>query len=170
MSKLKVVGMIPLTVMNDIDGSIRSEDGENAGIIEASDVSGTVRDLVKQEPEALTHTFAGRPDGQFTLAPLNEGREPAGLVMVKLFSGTELKTPRGSLRSLRVSSPVLKTVAVTFKFSNPSTSTFGIEVLTLKLGAAPTVTAETTRATRTARREGDILMWVVKAEEATLKR
>jgi len=89
--------------------------------------------------------------------------------MVKEFSGKELKTPRGSLRSLRVSSPVLVTVVVTFKFSNPSTSTLGVEVLRVRPGAAETAIAEATRAAREARREEEnILVKAVKAiDEAT---
>ena len=68
--------------------------------------------------------------------------------MVKEFSGKGLKTPRGSLRSLRVWSPVLVTVVVTFKFFNPSTLVLGVEVLRVKPGAAETATAEAMRATR----------------------
>ena len=105
---------------------------------------------------------------QFTLAPLNSGREPAPSVMLKEFSGKEFKTPRGSLRSLRVSSPVLMTVVVTFKFSNPSTLTLEVEVLTVKPGAAETATAEATRATREAwREEENIVMKAVKAVDET---
>ena len=44
-------------------------------------------------------------------------------------------------------------VVVTFRFSNPSTSALGIEVLRVKPGAAATATPEATRATREARRE-----------------
>ena len=73
--------------------------------------------------------------------------------MVKEFSGKESKTPRGSLRSLRVSSPVLVIVVVTFRFSNPSTSTLGVEILRDKPGVAETATAEATRATSEARME-----------------
>ena len=95
-------------------------------------------------------------------------------VMVKEFSGKELKTPRGSLRSLRVSLPVLTTVVVTLRFSNPSTSILGAEDLTVKLGtvetagAAETVTAEETRAARKVRGEGEnIVVKVVKGIEET---
>ena len=50
-------------------------------------------------------------------------------------------------------------VVVTFNFSKPSTSTFGMEVLTVKLGVAKAATAEATRATRAAWIEGeDIVM------------
>ena len=41
----KVADMIPLTVMNDVRGSARSGNGENAGITEASGVRGVVLDL-----------------------------------------------------------------------------------------------------------------------------
>jgi len=83
--------------------------------------------------------------------------------MLKEFSEKEFKTPRGSLRSLRVSSPVLMTVVVTFKFSNPSTLRLEVGVLMTNPGAADTATAEATRATREARREEEnIVMNVVK--------
>jgi len=76
-----------------------------------------------------------------------------GSVMLKVFSGKESKTPRGSLRSLRVSSPVLVMVVVTLKFSNPYTSGLEVEVQTVKPGVAETATAEATRAMREERRE-----------------
>ena len=76
---------------------------------------------------------------------MNDGREPVGLVMLKVFSGKEVKSPRGSLRSFRVSSPVLAMVVVTFKFSNPSTSTSGVQVQTVKPGVAETAMAEAVR-------------------------
>jgi len=41
----KMIGMIALTIMGDIDGSARSENGENAGIVKAGGVRGTVFDL-----------------------------------------------------------------------------------------------------------------------------
>jgi hypothetical protein len=34
----KTIGAIPLTIMSNVDGSARSENGENARIIEASGV------------------------------------------------------------------------------------------------------------------------------------
>ena len=74
--------------------------------------------------------------------------------MLKVFAGDGPKTPRGSLKSLRTSPPVLTTVVVTFKFSSPSTSMLGVEVLTLKLGAAETAT---TQAARTAIGEENIM-------------
>ena len=79
---------------------------------------------------------------------MNDGREPVGSVMLKVFSGKEFKGPRGSLRSLRVSSPVLAMVAVTFKFSNPWVSALRVEVQTVKPGAAETAIAEATRVMR----------------------
>ena len=57
------------------------------------------------------------------------------------------KTPWGSLRGLRVSSPVLIIAVVTFRLSNPSIFGLGVEVLTTRLGAAETATAEAARAT-----------------------
>ena len=98
-----------------------------------------------------------------------------GSVMVKEFSGKEFKAPRGSLRSLRVSAPVLTIVVVTFRFPNPSTLTLGVDVLMVTLGApetagaAETVTAEATRATREARRE-EVNIVVKSVEEATTMR
>ena len=74
-------------------------------------------------------------------------------MILNVSSGKVFKTPRGSLRSLRVWSPVLVTVVVTFKFSNPSTLALEVEVLTVNPGPAETATAEATRATREARRE-----------------
>ena len=74
--------------------------------------------------------------------------------MLKVFSGNELKTPRGSLSSLRVSSPVLRTVVVTLRFSNPLISTFGVEALTVKPGVAETAAVKATRTMRGVRREG----------------
>ena len=73
--------------------------------------------------------------------------------MLKVSSGNELKAPRGSLRSFRVSSPVLVMVVVTFKFSNPSTRTLGTEVLMVRPGVAETATTEAMRAMKEARRE-----------------
>ena len=92
------------------------------------------------------------------MAPWNDGREPAGLAMLKVFSGKVLKTPRGSLRSLRVPSPVLVTVVVTFRFSNPLTLTSGVEVLRVRLGVAETEAAEAMRATREAHREEESIV------------
>ena len=43
--KLKVINAILLTVMNDIDGSTRSENGEATGIVEAGSVFGDILDL-----------------------------------------------------------------------------------------------------------------------------
>ena len=46
--------MIPLTVMGDIDGSARSENGENAGIIEASGVFRAELDLEAETNDVST--------------------------------------------------------------------------------------------------------------------
>jgi len=79
-----VIRIIPEIVTEsravDIDGSTRGRDGENAGIIEARGVCGTIPD------------------------------------------------PKG------VSSPVLVTAVVTFRFSNPSTPTLEVEMLRDKPG------------------------------------
>jgi len=64
---------------------------------------------------------------------------------------------------------VLVMVVVTFKFSSPSTLTLGVEVLTDKLGAAETTTAEATRVVREAQREKEnIVVRVAKAVEKAL--
>jgi len=105
-------------------------------------------------------------DGRFTLAPWNDGREPTGLAMLKVFSGKVFKTPRGSLRSFRVTSPVLVTVVVTFRFSNPLTLTSDVEVLRVRLREAETEAAEAMRAMREARREEEnIVVEAVKGVE-----
>jgi len=89
--------------------------------------------------------------------------------MMKVFSGKEFKGPRGSLSSLRVSSPVLMTVVVTFMFFDPPALSLGAEVLTVTLGlpemagAVETMTAYATSAMREARREEEnIVAKVVK--------
>ena len=41
----RVIGMIRLTIVSDVDGTARIENGENAGVGEASGVGGTVLDL-----------------------------------------------------------------------------------------------------------------------------
>ena len=68
--------------------------------------------------------------------------------MVNEFSGNGFNTPRGSLRSLRIPSPVLAMVAVTLKFSNPLISTFEVDVPTVKLGTAATAATYMMRKTR----------------------
>ena len=83
--------------------------------------------------------------------------------MVKEFSGKEFKTPRGSLRSLRVSSPMLVMVVVTFRFSNPTTSALGVEILRDKPGAAETATAEATREISKAEEENIVVKTIREA-------
>ena len=85
--------------------------------------------------------------------------------MVKVFSGNGFKVPRGSLRSLRVSSPVLVMVMVTFKFSNPSTSTLEVEALRVRPGVAETTTAEATKAKRETKREEENILKAVEVVE-----
>ena len=54
----------------------------------------------------------------FTLAPVKVALVPvASLVILKVSAGNLDRGLRGSLRSLRVSSPVLVRVAVTLRFS-----------------------------------------------------
>ena len=81
--------------------------------------------------------------------------------MVNELSGNGFNTPRGSLRSpTRVPSPALAMVAVTLKFSNPSTLTLEVGVLTVNLGtvemagAAETAVTQAMRTARGARRGG----------------
>ena len=49
--------MIPLTVMSDIDRSARSENGEKAGIIDASGVCGAKLDLKAGTESISTHFY-----------------------------------------------------------------------------------------------------------------
>ena len=58
-SELKVIGMVPLTVMSDIDRGARGENGEDSGIIEANSICGVVLDL----EAALARMFTGQPGG-----------------------------------------------------------------------------------------------------------
>ena len=102
-------------------------------------------------------------DRQFTFASVNDGREPEASVTVNEFSGRESKIPRGSLRSLRISSSVLMIVVVISRFSNPSTLALGVEILRVRLGVV-----ETARATREAQnREKSIATKLVKAGGST---
>ena len=150
--KSKLVSMIRLTIVGDVNGSARIENGENIWVVKASGKRGAVLDLGAGQKVSVL-VFGRKPGEWPTLAPLNNGPEPAGSVIVKVFSGKVFKTPRGSLRSLRDSSPVLVTVVMTFRFSSPLTSTLGVEVLRLRLGTAETETAEAVRTTREAQRE-----------------
>lgn len=63
--------------------------------------------------------FAAATSGTyFTLAPVKVGFAPvASLVILKVSAGSFDRGLRGSLRSLRVSSPVFVRVAVTLRFS-----------------------------------------------------
>jgi len=45
MPESEAIEMIPLTIMSDIDGIARSQNGENAGVIKASGILGVVLDL-----------------------------------------------------------------------------------------------------------------------------
>ena len=101
-----------------------------------------------------TVDLAARLGEYFTLTPVKLGLAPLSVVMLKVLAGRVLRTVRGSLRSLRVSSPVLVTVATTFKFSTPSTAA-GPVTLRDRPGAAETeaAVAMATRAMRVARRE-----------------
>ena len=69
---------------------------------------------------------------------------------------------------------MLTIVVVTFKFSDPSTSVLGVEVLMVMLGppgtagAAEVVAAETTRAMREARRKEESIVKIVMTVEETI--
>jgi len=47
------LSMTPLTIMSDVNGSTRRENGENTGVVKASGVSGTVVDL-EAETEGMS--------------------------------------------------------------------------------------------------------------------
>ncbi len=96
--------------------------------------------------------FAAWPGEYLSLTPAKPGRAPPSVVIAKVSAGRGLRTPLGSLRSLRVSSPVFVTVVVTFQFSTPATAP-GPVTLRERPGTAETADAVATRATRAARRE-----------------
>jgi len=150
--------------MSDIDRNARSENSEGAGIIKACGVCGTVLDL-KAETENVSTHVREETRRVIYLGAVKDGREPTALVRWKLFSGKGSKAPRGSSRSLRVSSPVLVIVVMTFNFSKPSTLTLGVDDLMVKLGVAKAATAEATRAAWM--EGGNIVMQAVDAAEKT---
>jgi len=47
------LSMTTLTIMSDVDGSTRSDNGENTGVVKASGISGTVVDL-EAETEGMS--------------------------------------------------------------------------------------------------------------------
>ena len=63
-----MIDVIPLIVMSDVGRSARSENGENARIIEASGVRGTVLDL-----EAGTETISAHVYRAMISAPMRGG-------------------------------------------------------------------------------------------------
>ena len=63
---------IPLTIMNDVDGIARSQNGENSGIIKASGVFGAVLGL-RAGTENISLQACQVRDVWFTLAPLKDG-------------------------------------------------------------------------------------------------
>ena len=82
--------------------------------------------------------------------------------MVKVSPEKGFRTPLGSLRSLRVSPPVLTIVAVTLRFPSPSKLASDVETLTFKPGAvdipgaAEPAAAQATRVMKGVRREENI--------------
>ena len=93
-----------------------------------------------------------------SLTPAKLGLEPSAAVMVNVSAGIVFKTLLGSLRSLRVSSPVLVSVVTTFKFSTPFT-TFGPVTWRESPGAAKTADAVAARTKRAARRDVQNMVW-----------
>lgn len=57
-----------------------------------------------------------------SLIPVKAGLAPEASVIEKVSVGRVERGPRGSLRIFKISSPVLVTVATTFKLSTPSTA------------------------------------------------
>ena len=62
---------LALTIVNNLDGLARGQNGENPGITEASGVFGVVLNL-QEGTETLTHRFVRYRDARFTLAPLKD--------------------------------------------------------------------------------------------------
>lgn len=85
------------------------------------------------------------------MAPTKAGVAPVASVTANEFVGKVFKIPRGSLRSLSDSSPVLVRVVTIFKFCTPSTVD-GLETFRERLGSAATKTAEATSAIKVERR------------------
>ena len=53
-----MIDVIPLTIMGDIDGSARSENGGNAGIVETGGVRGAELGLCRRGTESMSiHTY-----------------------------------------------------------------------------------------------------------------
>jgi len=57
MAKSNVIDMTPLTIMSNIDGSTRSENGENAGVVKASGICGAVVDLGAETESMSTGVY-----------------------------------------------------------------------------------------------------------------
>ena len=93
--------------------------------------------------------FAASMREYLTLTPVKSGLEPSSVVMSKVLVGRTCSAPRGSLRSLRVSSPMLVRVVTTFKFSTPSTAV-GPVTLRERAGVAETTVAVAVRAIKAA--------------------
>ena len=93
--------------------------------------------------------FAASMREYLTLTPVKSGLEPSSVVMSKVLVGRTCSAPRGSLRSLRVSSPMLVRVVTTFKFSTPSTAV-GPVTLRERAGTAETTVAVAVRAIKAA--------------------
>ena len=94
--------------------------------------------------------FAALSSEYLTLTPVKSGLAPSPVVMANVLAGRVCRAPRGSLRSLRVSSPVLVSVATTLKFSTPSTASAPV-TLRERPGAAATMDAVAVRTRRAAR-------------------
>lgn len=63
-----MIDAIPLPIVSDIDGSARNESGENAGIIKASSVRGTMLDLEAESESVETAVVTFKFSNPLTLA------------------------------------------------------------------------------------------------------
>ena len=96
--------------------------------------------------------FAALLGEYLTFTPVKAGLAPPSVVIAKELVAKVCKALRGSLRSLRVSSPVLTRVVITLKFSTSLTAS-GPETLSERPGAAWAAAAVAARMIRADRRE-----------------
>ena len=96
--------------------------------------------------------FAALLGEYLTFTPVKAGLAPSLVVIAKVLVAKVCRALRGSLRSLRVSSPVLMRVVITLKFST-SFIVSGPETLSERPGAAWAAAAVVARVIRADRRE-----------------
>ena len=101
--------------------------------------------------------LAALPGEYLTFTPVKTGLAPSLVVIAKVLVAKVCKALRGSLRSLRVSSPVLTRVVITLKFSTSFTAS-GPETLSERRGAAWTAAAVAARMIRADRWEAKNIM------------